>query len=345
MTVLRRIAVLVALAGAAACTGEGPTAGALREGTVVLPNGARLWYGVMGTGADTIVVVPGGPMLSHAYLVAALRPLARRHAVVLYDPRGRGRSDGVPPDAPGVSVATDAADLLVLLDSLRIGRAGVVAHHYGSAVVLSLAQRHRTRLGRVAFVAPYLLSDLAQYDLASEPMDSEATQALARDFRDGLHERDPAEYCRRHWPVQLGPVEDLRPHVVRALADGVCTGYFQLPGLPSPVTGSILTALGPSWSWTDSAAALAGPLLVVQGAADPIYLFWSRVYAARAADGRMLELEGSPVFPWLDSPAPFTRALDAFFAGGWPANAIRPPLELRRPPVDSIRPLAASAAR
>jgi len=340
MTTLRRLGAAVALLLTAACAGDRASPVALREGTATLPNGARLWYGIMGGGPDTIVVVPGGPMMSHAYLTAAVRPLARRHAVVLYDLRGRGLSDSVPADAPGVSVGTDAADLLALLDTLGIGKAGIVAHHYGSAVVLSLAQRHADRLGRVAFVAPYLLSDLAQYDLASEPMDSVAVQALAADFRDGLHERDPDSYCRRHWPVQFGPVEDMRAHVVRALADSACAGRRQLPGLPSPVTGSILTSFGPAWNFVDSSGALRAPLLVLQGTTDPIYLFWSRIYAARASEGRMLELPGSATFPWIDAPAAFGRALDRFFAGEWPPGAVRPPLELRRPPVDSIRPLA-----
>lgn len=312
----------------------------VREGMLPLATGDSLWYSVRGSGPDTIVAVPGGPAFSHAYLTDALGSLASSHTLVLYDPRGRGRSTAVNAAAPGISSQTDATDLLTLLDSLGLGRPALLAHHAGSDVVTRLAILAPARVGRTVFVAPELPHGVAIYDLASEVMDTAATARLAADYRDSLHTRDELAYCRRHWGFGLAPIEELDSRTVMALADSVCDGTAATRNAMSAIKSSIATARGINFHLADSMQTYPSPLLVLQGNRDRIYLFWSRMYAARAPDARMLELPGSPLFPWLESRRTFLDALEAFYAGAWPTGAVTPPFVTTRPAIDSILPLA-----
>src|SRR5215216_1370401 len=66
-----------------------PTA---REGYVDAGAGVRLFYRIVGTGRDTVVVLHGGPGFSMSYLAADLEPLAARHVLIFYDQRGTGGS-------------------------------------------------------------------------------------------------------------------------------------------------------------------------------------------------------------------------------------------------------------
>lgn len=325
---------LVAFMAGACARPDAPPAVAVREAMLPLASGDSLWYGVMGSGPDTIVVVPGGPSLGHAYLTALVRPLAAEHAVLLYDPRGRGRSSPLSAASAGVSPMTDAADLEVLLDSLRLLRPAYVAHGYGAVVLGTLARRAPARVRRAVLVAPELGSPTAIYDLSSESMDSVAVKAYAADFRDSLFVRDEAEYCRRHWGFVFAPVEDVRPAVVQALADSACAGRSTTR--PTSTEGaaiktSILTAYGATYTHWDAFTNAPAGILVVQGDADQLHRFWSRIWAASARSGRMVEIRAaSGLFPWVEQPAAVGTALRTFLAGEWPASATTVPLELQR---------------
>jgi pimeloyl-ACP methyl ester carboxylesterase len=66
------------------------------------PDGVRLYYRISGTGPET-VLAPFA--LFHE---SALDPLARRgRQIVAYDPRGRGRSDSVPPEKVSLAARLD----------------------------------------------------------------------------------------------------------------------------------------------------------------------------------------------------------------------------------------------
>ena len=67
------------------------------------PDSVRLWYRVVGQGAET-VIIPAA-----LYHRKSFDRLARGRRVVLFDPRRRGLSDTVP--ASKVSIETDLADL------------------------------------------------------------------------------------------------------------------------------------------------------------------------------------------------------------------------------------------
>jgi proline iminopeptidase len=75
---------------------------------------SRLYYEVIGKGSETIVVVHGGPGISHDYLRPEWDMLARSGRVIYYDQNGCGKSARVPP----YGWRTHVADLDRLISSL-----------------------------------------------------------------------------------------------------------------------------------------------------------------------------------------------------------------------------------
>src|SRR5215217_429195 len=69
-----------------------PTASAAQshERYVLTADSVRLWYRVIGQGKETVLAPVG------VYHGTHLDALAKGLGLVLYDPRGRGRSDSVP---------------------------------------------------------------------------------------------------------------------------------------------------------------------------------------------------------------------------------------------------------
>lgn len=77
-------------------------------------------------------------------------PLATCYQVIVFDPRGAGRSDKLPGPYTIEQMADDAAGLL---DLLGIERVVVVGYFMGGRIALSLALDHPARVGRLVLAA------------------------------------------------------------------------------------------------------------------------------------------------------------------------------------------------
>src|SRR5690606_317085 len=65
---------------------------AQQEGYVESSDGVRLFYRMLGSGPDTLIVLHGGPGFTMDYFYADLEPLATGHTLLFYDQRGAGGS-------------------------------------------------------------------------------------------------------------------------------------------------------------------------------------------------------------------------------------------------------------
>jgi aminoacrylate hydrolase len=81
---------------------------------------------------------------------------ARRFEVITFDHRGIGQSDQT---RLGWSVERLAADVLGLMDSLRIKRAHIVGHSTGGAIAQVLAIEHPARLASVVLSSTWTKTD------------------------------------------------------------------------------------------------------------------------------------------------------------------------------------------
>lgn len=92
------------------------------------------------------MVFLNGTLQTTVNWVATVQALDGRCATLAYDARAQGRSD---PGPPPLSMERHAADLLVLLDHLNIGRAHLVGLSHGAGVALAMVQRAAGRVDRL----------------------------------------------------------------------------------------------------------------------------------------------------------------------------------------------------
>lgn len=275
-----------------------------------------MYYRLVGAGSDTLVAVPGGPAWSVRYLEEALRPLAAKHTLLLYDPRGRGRSQAAA--GGGVSLAGDVQDLEALRSHFHLETMTLLGHHYGAAVALLYANAHPERVSRLIFAAPMPREVSYIWKLASR-LD---TAALAR-FQSALprRETDPGGFCRSFWGWELSPAVEVTPKVVGALAPAICDGTpDQLRARPALARAIQLT--NPGWHWGDSLAKITVPVLVVTGSRNPTLAALTEAWVTPDRDARLLRLDGSSWFPWVDQPTQWAAGLEQFVSGRWPDSAL-----------------------
>ena len=111
-------------------------------------NGIELYYEEQGSGPP-LLLVPGLGADTRLFggVTAALAATCR---VIVFDPRGGGRSDAPPGPYSIEQMADDAAGLL---DALHVERATVVGYSMGGRIALGLALDHPSRVAKLVLAA------------------------------------------------------------------------------------------------------------------------------------------------------------------------------------------------
>jgi pimeloyl-ACP methyl ester carboxylesterase len=107
-------------------------------------NGIRLYYAVFGTG-EPVILLHGG-LANADYWGNQVPALAERYQVIVVDSRGHGRSTR---DAQPFGYDLMAADVVALMDHLKLPKAAIVGWSDGGIIGLAIAMRHPERLTRL----------------------------------------------------------------------------------------------------------------------------------------------------------------------------------------------------
>jgi proline iminopeptidase len=110
------------------------------HGYVTGAGGAQIFYEVVGSGDDTVVVVHGGPGAGINDSRPDLEPLAKDRVVIFYDQRGGGRSEL--PDTMLLSPGHFVGDLEAVREHFGLEQMSLVAQSFGALIVAEYLRAH-----------------------------------------------------------------------------------------------------------------------------------------------------------------------------------------------------------
>ncbi|MBX7064397.1 MAG: alpha/beta fold hydrolase [Saprospiraceae bacterium] len=119
---------------------------AFHEDTVAI-NGTQLYVKTVGQG-EPLLLINGGPGLSHDYLLPHVLPLADKHMLILYDQRASGRSSIIL-DSAGMRLHNFVEDIEGLRKHFGIKKLNIVGHSWGGLLVSLYAARYPKRVKSV----------------------------------------------------------------------------------------------------------------------------------------------------------------------------------------------------
>jgi len=122
------------------------------SGELLSINGTELFVHRMG-GGEPIIVIHGGPVLEHGYLLPHLEPLASSYELIFYDQRLSGRSAGTV-DSASVRLATFIDDIEALRMALGLDRVHVIGHSWGGLLAMQYAIQHGEHLRSLVLLNP-----------------------------------------------------------------------------------------------------------------------------------------------------------------------------------------------
>jgi pimeloyl-ACP methyl ester carboxylesterase/UDP:flavonoid glycosyltransferase YjiC (YdhE family) len=125
-----------------------------REGYVER-EGVRVHWELFGSGDRTVLLLPSWSIVPARVWKGQVAHLARRGRVVVFDPRGNGRSDR-PADPSAYDLEEFVDDALAVLDATDTDRAAVVGLSMGASRQLMLAARAPERVTHLVFIGPTL---------------------------------------------------------------------------------------------------------------------------------------------------------------------------------------------
>jgi pimeloyl-ACP methyl ester carboxylesterase len=256
---------------------------------LALVNGVDLAYDVAGSPARPWVVLVHGFPFTRASWAAQAAALAPDFRVLTWDLRGLGASPLGPAPQP---LETYVDDLLGLMDTLGVARAGLAGLSMGGYIALRAVER-----------APERFWALALCDTRSEPDTDEGKLGRAAAIQ-ALHRGGVEPFVRGLLPKLL-----LRPESP--------AGRDLLERMLSNGAAGMANALAAMQGRTDTTPALAKieiPTLVLVGSGDALTPPGvARDLAARIRGARLEVLENAGHVSNLEAPEAFDAALTGFF--------------------------------
>ena len=276
-------------------------------------DGVRVFYEVFGTGEPTILFCPTWTLVHSRVWKMQVPYLARHHRVIVFDPRGNGRSDR-PTTVEAYAEAEFAQDAIDVLDATESEQALVVGLSQGAQRALLVAAEHPERVLGLVFIGPF-------FPASRSPI-SAVVRFMARPLPAATFMRKPlttrgfAKFNGVHWR------NDYRDFVVwfaaMATSEAHSTKGFEDVvewGMQSDPETLILTWLA------DNAAPLTRhdqltlarrvrcPVLVINGTDDKLTSFADARLLVKATGGRLLAMEGGDHVPEVRRPVEVNLAI------------------------------------
>lgn len=115
-------------------------------------NGTEIYYKRMGAG-EPLVVIHGGPVLDHSYLLPYLEPLADQNELIFFDQRLSGRSSA-DVDSSEVTLNNMIEDIEELRKALDLDKIHILGHSWGGLLAMKYAIKYPDNMRKLALSNP-----------------------------------------------------------------------------------------------------------------------------------------------------------------------------------------------
>jgi proline iminopeptidase len=253
-----------------------------------------------------LLCVNGGMLYDHSMLWPALSPLAQRRQLILYDQRGRGRTEA-PSEPAAASIEDDVADVAALRRALGIPRWDLLGHSWGGGIALLAAAADEAGARRVVTV-----DSVGPTSSWMTPLRQAVASRLSPSERESFDRFDE---------VSLGkPDAELQAAYSRAVypawfADIDLAGSFAPPNVTSNTGAVILARLRrEGYDWRSLLSALSVPTLVIHGEEDALPVAVSAELETLLPRGQRRLVPHAGHMPFWEAPEVFFSVVESFLA-------------------------------
>jgi len=279
-------------------------------------DGVRVFYEVYGTGSPTILFCPTWTMVHSRVWKMQIPYLARHHRVVVFDPRGNGKSDR-PGTVEAYAESEFAQDALDVLDATGTEQTIVVGLSRGAQRALLLAAEHPERVLGLVLISPWFPASRSlgglRYRIMSHPRVQPGfkrkpitTRGWAK-FNAVHFRRDFRDFVE--WFAAMSTDE---AHSTKGFDDVVGWG---LETDPDTLALTVLAAAAAPVTRRDQLALarrVQCPVLVISGTKDKVTSHADARALAKATGGKLMAIDGGDHVPQGRHPVAVNLAIREF---------------------------------
>ncbi|MHB8808406.1 MAG: alpha/beta fold hydrolase [Desulfobulbaceae bacterium] len=292
------------------------------EGYITADDGVRLFYKIVGSGLETLVVIHGGPGNSMNSLLPDMEPLAQDRTVIYYDQRGNGRSDLLKNEEQ-LTIARHVADLEIVRRHFNLEKMNLLGNSWGGLLAGFYAIAHPEHVARMVLHSPAspsfeLLRESTPYIYQRIPEDLKSRFMTISNPDRWVNSLDPHKLCREFYDI-LKPVYFSDLSKADAMKGDTCARPLEAIRLQLLVNKQIWVSLG-EWDLQPALREIRVPTLVIHGRDDMIPLDSSLAWTAAMPEARLLIIDSGHM-THIEQPEVFFPAVAKFLTGAWPDNA------------------------
>ncbi|QJR34469.1 alpha/beta fold hydrolase [Gemmatimonas groenlandica] len=291
---------------------------AQREGYVTVPDGARLFYRVAGSGTDTLVAIHGGPGVDLESIAGDFTPLTARHTVIFYDQRGAGRST-LPADTTTLSATQQIADLEAVRMHFGIDRLTLIAHSYGPLLAATYAIAHPEHMRRMILMGPvpprrgefwarFAKNSAARMDSTLRRQSAEANRRLQRATTDD----EIRSACRDYWRAAMVPRLAEPARTLPMIHSDLCASDARGIRFGLTTTNRLVMGSYGDWDIRPQLRTLRVPTLVIHGEQEAIPMDLVEEWVSSLPNATLVRVPRAAHFAYAERPDVVWPAVEAF---------------------------------
>jgi proline iminopeptidase len=290
-----------------------------QSGYVTMSDSARLFYRVVGHGADTIIAIHGGPGLDLESVAGDFAVLGARHTVIFYDQRGGGKST-LPTDTSTLVARRQVQDLDELRRHFGLSKVALVAHSYGPLLAASYALAHPSNVSRMVFFGPVppRRGDFWQRfgeSLGKRIDDTQraAEAAASRRMTSAASSDDVVrQACRDYWAIGLRPRLAEPDRTLTMIKSDLCATDPAGIRYGNRVGNRVILASYGDWDLRPGLRSLAVPTLVVHGEEESIPMDLVEEWVTSMPHATLLKVPRAAHFTYAERPELVWPAVERF---------------------------------
>ena len=297
------------------------------EGYIVTPDKVRIFYKIVGSGADTLVMVHGGPGNSLESIRPDMEPLAKGRRVIYYDQRGQGRSELIK-DGKKLGYEYHIADLEALRKHFKLEKMKLFGNSWGGLMASLYAIAHPDRIERLVLHHP--APPIRDF---MEDMNDEISRRMPKIFKPEQLKRAQVIVREEYWLKASDPVAVCREFFTMVLTTytysqtlnipfkgDVCAGPIESVRQSRTTNRHMWASLG-DYNLMARLTSVKAPVLVIHGAADVIPVKGSELWASGYPNARLFLIEKAGHISQAETPEILFPAVETFLKGSFPEGA------------------------
>ncbi len=271
-------------------------------------NGSEIYYKTMGEG-DPLIIIHGGPVLDHSYLLPHLAALAEDYQLIFYDQRATGRSS-IEVAPATMSLDGFVEDIEVLRQQLDLGKINLLGHSWGGLIAMKYALKHDDNLNHLI-----LSNAMAPSTIDWQEESKAVAQKITKEDQNKRNNLTSSGLLRTEDPSAA--IEEMMMLSYRAhMFDKANMDKLKL-FIPKDfmLRSQLYSSLNPDLESYDLYAELINvktPTLIIFGEIEPAVSLHAKRMAASFPDAELYVVSASGHFPFIEANKDYIQHIKSF---------------------------------